>query len=96
MKYPCVEATLDVSDGFRVVRLWLDSKGEIPDNWWQVIHPAIIHIKQLMRETVSNKDLLELLCQIPELNAVQLQIKTQEGVTHGAVVYLVPFNDVHG
>jgi hypothetical protein len=96
MKYPCVESTLDVADGFRVVRLWYDMKGIIPDSLWEFSHQEIIRIKQMMREIPNNKNLLERLCEIPGLNAVQLLIRTEENVSHGVVVYLVPFDDVHG
>lgn len=97
MKYPCVEATLDVEVGFRVVRLWLDVGKEIPSAVWGSFDITTIEtIRRLMAEIPDNRELLEELVKIPKLNAVQLLLKTSSYATNGMVVYLVPFEDVHG
>ena len=52
-------------------------------------------ITEMMRQTVSDRKLLEWALSLPNVNAVQIII-LGNFVDHGMVVYKVPFEDIKG
>lgn len=106
-KYPCVEVTLDITLGERIVRLWINHDqtlidGEvIPDSdaFASVESMADFIAKESGLELLETSYLVkELIRIVPNLNAVQiLDTHSRSNVRYGLVVYTVEFNDpVHG
>lgn len=97
-QFPCVESTIDITDGFgfRRVRLWINRK-DIPKAPELEFYQEIEQIKNKLADpSISHDELLLWLSAAPNVNAVQLLQKFGDREWYGTVVYTVPFEDVHG
>lgn len=90
MKYPCVESTLEVTIGDKMVRLWINQT-EVPS----VLPAYRVLVGEIKRRVMTTKiqDFMDWLGTYPNINAAALlRTDPRDGNSQlGVVVYYVPF-----
>lgn len=90
--FPCLEATIEIRRGPRMVRIWIDQ-----DDLWRIedpVDPTGLEDKlwELLGKPLTAKEIIEELSKLPRINAIQvLRISLNDRARRGIMVYLVPF-----
>ncbi len=94
-KYPCIESTLDIELGIYTVRLWINQK-EVPVEYLEEEN-MIKRIRDFYDKNIPTaRELFAFIEDFENLNAIQIQVRSND-VKFGTVIYLVDFSsDVHG
>ena len=102
-EFPCIETTIDLQLGSRVVRLWIDKK-ELPKNYdverdlVKKIEDFYEDLRDINIKDDKENDLIRFIATLPNINAVQIMNKDfDNNYKIGTVAYVVDFvDDVHG
>lgn len=95
-KYPCVETTIEFTNGNMKVRLWIDNPDSLePEVLYKefknMFHDVIKEMRGKSNSMVSTAEAFAEL--IPGLNAVQFLSVGDSQMHIGHMIYTVPFED---